>query len=60
MHKKNRPFCVLTTDEETTGISNAIVEKKSADNWYTLDGKKVAQPSKKGIYISDGRKILIK
>ena len=51
---------VLTTDDETTGISNAIVEKKSADNWYTLDGKKVAQPSKKGIYISDGRKILIK
>ena len=36
---------VLTTDDETTGISNAIVEKKSADNWYTLDGKKVAQPS---------------
>lgn len=50
----------LGTDDETTGISNAIVEKKSADNWYTLDGKKVAQPSKKGIYISDGRKILIK
>ncbi len=50
----------LGTDNETTGISNAIVEKKSADNWYTLDGKKVAQPSKKGIYISDGRKTLIK
>ena len=50
----------LGTANETTGISNAIVEKKSADNWYTLDGKKVAQPSKKGIYISDGRKVLIK
>ena len=50
----------LGTDNETTGISNAIVEKKSTDNWYTLDGKKVAQPSKKGIYISDGRKVLIK
>ena len=49
-----------TIEDETTGISNAIVEKKSADNWYTLDGKKVAQPSKKGIYINNGNKVIIK
>jgi len=30
-------------------------------NWYTLDGRKLqSQPTKKGIYIRDGKKVIIK
>ena len=31
------------------------------DNWYTLDGARLSgKPSAKGIYINNGRKVVIK
>ena len=31
------------------------------DNWYTLDGARLSgKPSSKGIYINNGRKVVIK
>ena len=46
-------------DVETTGIEETRIEK--TDNaWYTIDGYKVeGKPSKKGLYIHNGRKIMI-
>ena len=45
--------------EEVTGISNVSAEAVEDGSYYTLQGVKVAQPNK-GIYIKNGKKIIIK
>ena len=45
--------------EEVSGISNVSAEVVEDDSYYTLQGVKVAQPNK-GIYIKNGKKIIIK
>ncbi len=55
-------------DSQTTGImaipnSNFINSKFkiSEDTWYTLDGRRLSdQPRQKGIYIKNGKKVLVK
>ena len=32
----------------------------SEDSWYDLRGQRISQPKKKGLYINNGRKIVIK
>ena len=32
----------------------------SEDGWYDLSGQRIAQPQKKGLYINNGRKVVIK
>lgn len=51
--------------DETTGIID--IEhgtrnmKHSADAWYTIDGRRLSgQPSRSGIYVNNGRKVVIK
>ena len=58
---------VLTigTGDETTGIeelkNGRIEELKWAGAWYSLDGRKLdKQPTKKGLYINNGKKTVIK
>ena len=29
-------------------------------DWYDLNGRKIAKPTKKGVYIKDGKKVVIK
>ena len=46
---------------ETTGFQMmSDVRSKKADVWYTLDGRKVSSHLKKGIYVRNGRKVVIK
>ena len=42
-----------------TGIRQIKNETKASDRWYSLDGRKIKQPTKKGIYINNGKKIVI-
>ena len=53
---------LVEVDEETTGIATmSDVRRKMSDVWYTLDGRKLnSQPTHAGIYISNGRKIVVK
>ena len=37
-----------------------MINDKEADAWYTLDGRKVNGQLKKGVYIQNGRKVVIK
>jgi hypothetical protein len=47
-------------DGDATGISNLTISSKSEKNeYYTLDGRKVSQPQK-GLYIVNGKKVVIK
>ena len=49
---------------DVTSINMIEDENNDANgtgNWYTLDGRKLqSQPTKKGIYIRDGKKVIIK
>ena len=48
--------------DETTGINNAAVSAvDERSGYFTLDGRKLSGvPSKKGVYIVNGQKIVIK
>jgi hypothetical protein len=55
----------LDFGDETTGISEKCRVKSeefaTAAGWYTLDGRKLdKQPMKKGVYIYNGRKAVLK
>lgn len=48
---------------ETDGISTIPNDKTETTNgiWYTIDGKRLnGQPTKKGVYIVDGKKVVIR
>ena len=48
---------------ETDGISTIPNDKAETANgiWYTIDGKRLSgQPTRKGVYIVDGKKMIIK
>ena len=52
-------------NDDTTGIENFRIknsELRDSDGfWYSLDGRRLnAKPTKKGVYVKDGRKIVIK
>ena len=50
-------------DEETTGIGEEVIvnSEESADEWYTLDGRKLdKKPTQKGVYIMNGKKQVVK
>ena len=45
----------------TTGIANVKQIVENGDEaWYTLTGVRMAQPTQKGVYIHNGKKIIIK
>ena len=46
--------------DETTKITTTNITNITNGEWYTIDGRKVNAPSKKGIYIMNGRKVVVK
>ena len=60
---KAREFILNFGDEETTAIDemrNENVEMRN-DAWYTVDGVKLSgKPTRKGIYIFNGKKTVIR
>ena len=54
-----REFFAFDFDNETTGIGNAVnSEERKVKSYYDLQGRRVAQPVK-GLYIVNGRKVVI-
>ena len=53
------PAPFLSFDEGTTGIVNVNRETITNNQYYTLDGRRVENPSN-GIYIVNGKKVVIK
>ncbi len=50
-------------DDETTGIISTTnyTNDTNSDAWFTLDGRRLsAKPSVKGVYVNNGRKVIIK
>lgn len=54
---------LMSSSGETTGIGTLDTKTGdiTLDGWYTMDGRKLeGKPTKKGLYINNGRKIVIK
>lgn len=50
-------------DNHTTGITDVTdktVGKAATDAWYTLQGVRVSRPSAHGVYIHNGKKVIVK
>ena len=49
----------LAEDEDVSGIEETVTKKQS-DEWYTLGGLRISQPRQKGLYLHNGRKVVVK
>jgi hypothetical protein len=50
-----------TFDDGTTPITNIrTINDDGTEQWFDLNGRRIAQPTKKGIYIVNGKKVVIK
>jgi hypothetical protein len=50
-----------TSPMPPTGITTVNSEQQAVKSgWYTLDGQKIAEPKQRGLYIKDGKKVVIK
>ena len=51
----------LVFDDETTKIANTNITNITNGNWYDLNGRKLnGMPTKKGVYIMNGKKVVVK
>lgn len=61
MDMPQAPQLTIVFENEATGIND--VRSKKADvrgDFYDLQGRKVEKPSKKGLYINEGHKVVVK
>ena len=55
-----KPTGILRVTNTPTGINNVYMDYHYDDYYYTLDGVRIENPTKKGIYIKNGKKVVIK
>ena len=57
-----KAFRINFGDDETSGILSLSKDSRSAgESWFTLDGRKLdGKPTRKGLYINNGVKVVIK
>lgn len=54
-----KPTGILRVTDTPTGIKNVNMDNRN-EGYYTLDGIRINAPTKKGIYIKNGKKVIIK
>ena len=52
-------FAVYNSNHNTTAINTTTVDKKTNGQCHTIDGMKVYKPTRQGIYIKDGKKMVM-
>ena len=50
----------IVGDGDTTGIRSIDEGQFTNDVWYNLNGQRIDTPTKKGLYIKNGKKVLVK
>ncbi len=57
-----RSIGIVYDDEEegTTSIYNSQFKINSFDQWFDMQGRRVSKPTKPGLYIKNGKKVVIK
>lgn len=52
-------FATISTDIENISVAESDIDDNA--QWYTLDGKRMqGKPATKGIYIVNGKKVVLK
>ena len=60
MLAKSRTLDITEGDDDTTVISAILAEGDGEARWYNLSGQRIEKPTKKGLYILNGHKVVIK
>ena len=51
----------MAIEQNSTGIKKVTIRKINQAHYYDLNGQKLTgEPTKKGIYINNGQKIIVK
>ena len=50
----------MSFDSETTAVSQVDTQTADSDSWYNLRGQKIERPTAKGLYILNGKKVMVK
>jgi archaellum component FlaF (FlaF/FlaG flagellin family) len=53
------PQLTIVFEDNVTGISQIENDKSTNDSYYDLMGRKIQKPSKKGLYIQNGRVVFV-
>lgn len=51
---------VVFGDDNATGISAIDADNHQDDRWYDLMGNRINKPTRKGLYVRNGRKVVVK
>lgn len=51
---------IVFSGSGTTGIDAATLRDITTGDWYDLNGRKINMPTKKGVYIFNGKKVVVK
>ena len=54
------PYGTFEIYRKVTGVNEITVNSKDNGAWYTIDGRRVAAPTERGIYIHNGKKYIVK
>jgi hypothetical protein len=47
--------------DSSTGISHIVTrDSDGAEHWFDLNGRRIERPTRKGIYIKNSKKIVVK
>jgi hypothetical protein len=57
---KSRTLDITEGDDDATVISAILAEGDGGARWYNLSGQRIEKPTKKGLYILNGHKVVIK
>ena len=65
LYKSTEPWSgfgkIVALPEEETSISQPEIASELNADWYTLDGRKLeGEPTEKGVYIVNGKKVYVK
>lgn len=55
-----RGLNIVVGGDDTTDIEQKVIDTIETGEWYDMQGRRIVRPHKKGIYIRDGKKVVIK
>lgn len=56
----NSTNMLFEANDEITGINTLTSTKQSADRWFTLSGQMISKPVHPGVYVRNGKKVIVK
>jgi hypothetical protein len=51
---------IFDTPDIPDGINGVTSDQVGTEKWFDMQGRRIDKPTKKGLYIRDGKKVVIK